>query len=1122
MRRLELAECFNRIVRPCLGLIITFFCWTPLTAHAGKGVWSSGGPFAGVYALVIDPATPTKLYAGGSDGVFKSTDAGVRWNAASMGLPSRSVSILVIDPTTPSTLYAAIYEGVFTSTDSGGTWWPANTGLRTFAIDALAIDPKTPTTLYAGAYSTSADEGGLFKSTNSGHSWTRTGLRLDFVALCIDPTSPAILYAATSPQTPQIPYPTGIFKSTDAGSTWSAANTGLLDKYVFSLAIDSRTPTTLYAGTELGGVFKSTDSGGTWAPANAGLNQFVVALTIDPVSPATLYAVTGNPGEPLGGQVFKSTDAGTTWLSTGLAHSFVLAVDPSSPATVFAGTESGGIYKSRNSGGAWVASSTGLTRVGIQALAIDARGPTTLYGAGVTSGGILKSTDAGSSWVRANSGVWSGGVTSIAIDPASPSTVYAGTLSAGVFRSSDAGGRWSQASTGLATVSVSALAIDPRNPSTLYAGTAYAIVARGVFKSTDSGDTWLPTGLNSGNISTLKIDPVNPATIYAGMRAGVQKSTDAGMTWANASAGLTVLFVTDVAIDPRNHTTLYLGSEIGVFRSTDSGEHWIARGPYPSNPPIHSLAVDAGNGDVFYAGDDGVFRSTDAGATWSEVKPGLPRFFVSTLALDPSGKTVYAGLSGGGVWQFTDGPTSSTLIPSSARAAGLGGTIYTTDLTVANAGSEPTAIVLTFLGHDVDGRSGREESFALPEGVSMTFPDVLGSVFGLGSGYGAIRITSASDSVHAIAQTSTPGFGGTFGQSVPAARTEDLITAGAPRTILGVREDASFRTNLVLANATDQLLEVDVSFRGGATAGALKRISLPPFGMTQINRVVRELGNALPVAGLLEVSTTTPGGAFAAYASVIDNATNDPRTLLPIKPIGSGVASPQDWFLPSSAHVQGAGGAFYTTDLITYSNVDMRYTFKFLGHDVDGRPGLVSTFDLSPNVFASYANILGSLPLSSADYGALRITTQYPSTESTFVGFLAQTSTPGFGGTFGQSVPVIPSAELIRTGASRSILAIREDDSYRTNLILTNATEAPLVVDVHLLSPAGLVLATRSYALPPLGMTQATRVVRDMGISFNVNGARLVLSTPTPNGAFASYASIIDNVTNDPRTLLPR
>lgn len=53
-------------------------------------------------------------------------------------------------------------------------------------------------------------------------------------------------------------------------------------------------------------------------------------------------------------------------------------------------------------------------------------------------------------------------------------------------------------------------------------------------------------------------------------------------------------------------------------------------------------------------------------------------------------------------------------------------------------------------------------------------------------------------------------------------------------------------------------------------------------------------------------------------------------------------------------------------------------------------------------------------------------------------------------------------------------------------------------------------------------MTQVTRVVRELGITAAVAGARLVVSTPTPSGAFAAYASVIDAATNDPRALLPR
>ena len=58
--------------------------------------------------------------------------------------------------------------------------------------------------------------------------------------------------------------------------------------------------------------------------------------------------------------------------------------------------------------------------------------------------------------------------------------------------------------------------------------------------------------------------------------------------------------------------------------------------------------------------------------------------------------------------------------------------------------------------------------------------------------------------------------------------------------------------------------------------------------------------------------------------------------------------------------------------------------------------------------------------------------------------------------------------------------------------------------------------------LEPLGMRQVSEVSRAVGAPGEVQGARLVLSTPTPGGAFAAYASVIDNGTDDPRILSPR
>jgi hypothetical protein len=79
-------------------------------ARAGINVWTTHGPYEGlVRALVIDPTTPSTLYAGTHGvGVYQSTDSGGSWRAVNTGLSGSAlfVNALAIDRTTPSTLYA--------------------------------------------------------------------------------------------------------------------------------------------------------------------------------------------------------------------------------------------------------------------------------------------------------------------------------------------------------------------------------------------------------------------------------------------------------------------------------------------------------------------------------------------------------------------------------------------------------------------------------------------------------------------------------------------------------------------------------------------------------------------------------------------------------------------------------------------------------------------------------------------------------------------------------------------------------------------------------------------------------------------------------------------------------
>lgn len=330
--------------------------------------------------------------------------------------------------------------------------------------------------------------------------------------------------------------------------------------------------------------------------------------------------------------------------------------------------------------------------------------------------------------------------------------------------------------------------------------------------------------------------------------------------------------------------------------------------------------------------------------------------------------------------------------------------------------------------------------------------------------------------------------------------------------VLGpVSETASERTNLVLVNGNEAPLSVTVALR--STEGAIlasRNVDLPPRGMTQLSRVVRGLGITDPVEDArIELSAATADAAFVASAVAIDTATNDPRTLLP--------NAPSSWLLPACARGPGAGGSFWTTD-VTVSNAgtaEAHFELKLLVHDEDGRTGPAVKTSLSPGQSRTWRDAVQSLFAIDSGHGALRLTAAEAG-----VSIQARTSTPGGGGTFGQSVPAAACRDLVVEGAPRWITGIREDGAFRTNLVLANATDSVTEADVELRSSSGSLLATRRVRLEPASMTQLTRVVRELGVLGNVAGARVRLSTQTAGGAFAAYASSIDERSQDPRTLL--
>src|SRR5580658_1646485 len=141
-----------------------------------------------------------------------------------------------------------------------------------------------------------------------------------------------------------------------------------------------------------------------------------------------------------------------------------------------------------------------------------------------------------------------GRVTAVTGVPSEPFTFYMGSTGGGVWKTTDAGHSWINISDKYFKVaSMGAIEVSLSNPNVVYAGTGSSkirsnvSIGRGIYKSTDAGQTWEWMGLrDTGQISTVRVNPTNPNLVFVAALGnpfvpnpdrGVFRSKDGGKTW---------------------------------------------------------------------------------------------------------------------------------------------------------------------------------------------------------------------------------------------------------------------------------------------------------------------------------------------------------------------------------------------------------------------------------------------------------------------------------------------------------------------------------------------------------------------------------------------------------------
>ena len=237
---------------------------------------------------------------------------------------------------------------------------------------------------------------------------------------------------------------------------------------------------------------------------------------------------------------------------------------------------------------------------------------------------------------------------------------YFGATGGGLWKTTDGGENWWPVTDfKITSASVGAVAVSETDPDLVFIGTGETCIrgnimpGNGVYRSRDAGETWEHVGFSESDaIANIRIHPTDPNIVYVASfgkysvpseERGLFRSTDGGDTWERILFRDERTGAVDIAIDRNNPDVIYValweafrkeytmssgGPGSGMFKSTDGGDTWteITRNPgMPESGVVGKigLAVSSANSGRVYAlfehADGGLFRSDDGGDTWELV-----------------------------------------------------------------------------------------------------------------------------------------------------------------------------------------------------------------------------------------------------------------------------------------------------------------------------------------------------------------------------------------------------------------------------------------------------------------------------------------------------------------------
>jgi photosystem II stability/assembly factor-like uncharacterized protein len=551
----------------------------------GGDSWSLMMPPGSWYNQILDieihPVYDSLVYAVGTLTQVKSTDYGDTWTE--LGFEWLASVAIKVDPLRPDSIYMATQSAIhrlslFRSEDLGETWYPWHNDLDTsmWAFD-FEIDPINSDIQYlCGHAFMDLTRICIEKTTDAGAHWfdiTPPGLILPSIrSITISPLNHDIIYICTETN--------GALKSPNGGSSWMEINNGHDSKSVLDVTVDSLTGH-LYLGTMFDGIFKSTDGGDSWQKISQNIyDSNCLQISVNIRDPDSVYVATRN-------RVHRSLDGAESWEKVEIPFP--------------------------------------QEDISTNGILVDAYDPNYIYASyynirGTCPGGVMRSTDGGTSWQSYSSGLPDSTLCNkLAIANFGGGTRRLFLSGLGLYYSDDLGVSWNRCESGLPTdIFYNHIEISEYDHNLMFT-VDWQIGSNLLRRSTDGGQNWtsLPGPSGNGHIYSIKCDPSNYNNVLVcNWYEGVFKSTDTGETWQDISSNLPRdyewFLPTGLAINPQDPDNIYLtvGGR-GVFVTFNGGQSWE-----PFNTGLITKYHDASM--LFIPGDENRFYlATSIQSVWT-------------------------------------------------------------------------------------------------------------------------------------------------------------------------------------------------------------------------------------------------------------------------------------------------------------------------------------------------------------------------------------------------------------------------------------------------------------------------------------------------------------------------